>query len=204
MQESPLAHGLIAESANQLMQKAEKEQSGVISTAQRHTHFLSSPRMAAVLSQSSLSFASLKHEPATVYLVLPPQHLDTYRRWLRLMVGCALNAMVRTPGAPADRVLFLFDEFPNLGRMQPIVRHMTLLRSYGANMWLLTQDLSQLRSRYPADWETMVAAANVIQAFGINAGALSSFRTRFVDWIPVASCSFSSRVIRSSPTAPTT
>ncbi len=75
MQRSDRANGLIAEAGNQLLQKAEKEQSGVVSTARRHTHFLSSPRMTAVLSTSSVSFGGLKREPATVYLVLPPYHL---------------------------------------------------------------------------------------------------------------------------------
>lgn len=168
MQRSDRANGLIAEAGNQLLQKSDKEQSGVISTARRHTHFLSSLRMAGVLSTSSVSFGGMKQEPTTVYLVLPPQHLDTYRRWLRLMVGCALDAMVRAPNTAGDRVLLLFDEFPNLGRMQPIVRHMTLLRGYNARVWLLAQDLPQLKSRYPRDWETLIASADVIQAFGVN------------------------------------
>lgn len=166
MQRSDRANGLIAEAGNQLLQKSDKEQSGVLSTAQRHTYFLSSPRMAAVLSTSLVSFSAMKREPTTVYLVLPPQHLDNYRRWLRLMVGCALDAMVRSPNTSRDRVLLLFDEFPNLGRMQPIVRHMTLLRGYNARVWLLAQDLPQLRSLYRNDWETLIASADVIQAFG--------------------------------------
>ena len=168
MQRSDRANGLIAEAGNQLLQKAEKEQSGVVSTARRHTHFLSSPRMTAVLSTSSVSFGDLKRQPATVYLVLPPYHLDTYRRWLRLMIGCALDAMVRAPNVGDNRVLLLFDEFSNLGRMQPIIRHMTILRGYNARMWLLTQDLPQLQSRYPHDWETLIASADVVQVFGVN------------------------------------
>ena len=168
MQRSDRVNGLIAEAGNQLLQKAEKEQSAVISTARRHTQFLSGPRMAPVLATSSVSFARMKREPTTVYLVLPPQHLDNYRRWLRLMVGCALDAMVRTPNPAGDRVLLLFDEFSNLGRMQPIIRHMTLLRGYHARVWLLTQDLPQLRSRYHGEWETLIASAELIQAFGVN------------------------------------
>jgi type IV secretion system protein VirD4 len=178
MQRSDRANGLIAEAGNQLLQKSDKEQSGVISTAQRHTHFLSSPRMAAVLATSSVSFGGMKREPTTVYLVLPPQYLDAYRRWLRLMVGCALDAMVRTPNVPGDRVLLLFDEFPNLGRMQPIVRHMTLLRGYNARVWLLTQGLPQMRSRYPSDWETLIGSADVIQAFGISDVSTSEYLSK--------------------------
>ena len=42
MQASPAADGLVARAAARLLQKAEKERSGVLSTAQSHTHFLDS------------------------------------------------------------------------------------------------------------------------------------------------------------------
>ena len=46
--------------------------------AQRHTHFLDSPRMTAVLGRSDFAFADLKTGTATVFLVLPPDRLATY------------------------------------------------------------------------------------------------------------------------------
>lgn len=61
MQQSPEAHGLIARAANRHLGKADREAAGVLSTAQRHTHFLDSPRMGAVLSRSDFAFADLKH-----------------------------------------------------------------------------------------------------------------------------------------------
>lgn len=54
-----------------------------MSGAQRHTHFLDSPRIAQVVGGSDFSFADLKNEVATVFLILPPDRLDTYSRWLR-------------------------------------------------------------------------------------------------------------------------
>lgn len=42
---------------------------------------------------------------ATVFLVLPPDRLGTYARWLRLMVTQSLQEMARTPGKPAVPVL---------------------------------------------------------------------------------------------------
>lgn len=95
MQDSPGAGGLIARAANRFGGKADREAAGVLSSAQRHTHFLDSPRIAASLARSDFSFASLYHELATVFLVLPPNRLDAYSRWLRLLVSHALAEIAR-------------------------------------------------------------------------------------------------------------
>nr|WP_312529249.1 type IV secretory system conjugative DNA transfer family protein [Paracoccus sp. (in: a-proteobacteria)] len=90
MQESEAAHGLIARAANRFLGKADREAASVLSNAQRHTHFLDSPRITAALARSDLDFADLRRGIISVFLVLPPNRLDTHSRWLRLMVAQAL------------------------------------------------------------------------------------------------------------------
>jgi type IV secretion system protein VirD4 len=168
MQGSNAAGGLVARAAARLLQKVDKERSGVISTAQSHTHFLDSPRMTAVLGDSTVDFSDLKRERVSVYLILPTDRIDAYARWLRLMIACALLAMARTPGQPSERVLFLLDEFAHLGRMQPVQRDVGLAGGFGVTFWLIVQDLSQLRHAYGDTWRTFLANVDVLQAFGIN------------------------------------
>jgi type IV secretion system protein VirD4 len=168
MAASPAAGGLVARAAAMTMQKADKERSGVISSAQKNTHFLDSPRMEAVLGSSTFDLTRLKQQPLTVYLVLPPERLDTYRGWMRLMIACGLLVMTRFPGRSHERVLFLLDEFTNLGKMGPVERDYTLLRGYGVTFWLLTQGLSRLKGTYPGTWESFLENADVLQAFGTN------------------------------------
>jgi type IV secretion system protein VirD4 len=168
MQDSPAAGGLVASASARISQKAEEERSGVISTAQSHTHFLDSPRAAQVLSRSNVDLASLKQTAMTVYLILPTERLDTYARWLRLMIGSALLAMARTRGQPQERVLFLLDEFAHLGPMDPVQRYIGLAGGFGVTFWLIVQDLSQLRSTYGNTWPTFLANVDVLQAFGVN------------------------------------
>ena len=168
MLESVEVGGLVSRAAARVMQKADRERSGVISSAQSYTHFLDSPRMATVLGHSSFGLSDLKRERMTLYLVLPPDRMDTYRAWLRLMTACAMLAMTRTPGPPRERVLFLLDEFANLGRMRPVERDISLAAGYGASFWLLLQDLAQLKGTYPDRWQTFLANADVFQTFGIN------------------------------------
>jgi type IV secretion system protein VirD4 len=127
-----------------------------------------SDRLARVMERSSFSFAELKSERTSIYLVLPPDRIDVCRRWLRLLVGSALRAVVRTRGAPMHRVLFLLDEFPALGTMPPLERAVSLARGYSATCWLLAQDLGQIQALYPRGWPSFVANAGVVQAFGTN------------------------------------
>ena len=51
--------GLVARAANRHLGKSDKEASGVLSAAQRHTHFLDSPRMGQVLGGSDFAFADM-------------------------------------------------------------------------------------------------------------------------------------------------
>jgi type IV secretion system protein VirD4 len=95
MQESRGANGLIARAANRFLGKADREAAGVLSGAQRHTHFLDSPRIAQSLARSDFRFAELRHALTTVFLVLPPNRMDAYSRWLRLLVSEALQDIAR-------------------------------------------------------------------------------------------------------------
>lgn len=99
MQESRGASGLIARAANRFLGKADREAAGVLSGAQRHTHFLDSPRIAQSLERSDFRFADLRRELTTVFLILPQNRLDAYGRWLRLLVAEALQGIARAAEA---------------------------------------------------------------------------------------------------------
>ncbi|MEM1149369.1 MAG: type IV secretory system conjugative DNA transfer family protein [Pseudomonadota bacterium] len=105
MQESAGAAGLIARAANRHLGKAEREAASVLSNAQRHTHFLDSPRMSQVLGRTDFRFADLKHRTLSIFLVLPPDRLGTYARWLRLLIAQALQEIARDgqPGQEAPQ-----------------------------------------------------------------------------------------------------
>ena len=99
MQDSVGAGGLIARAANRQLGKSDREAAGVRSLAQRHTHFLDSPRIVASTTASDFIFAGLKDTTLTVFLCLRPDRLDTYARWLRLLVSQAVTDMARPPPA---------------------------------------------------------------------------------------------------------
>jgi len=160
--------GLVARAANRQLGKSDREAAGVLSAAQRHTHFLDSPRMTQVLGRSDFTFADLKARTVTVFLVLPPDRIATYSRWLRLMVAQGLTDLVRAPGQPATPILYLLDEFAALGRLEPVERAMGLMAGYGIQLWPVLQDVHQLRALYDRKASTFLSNAGVLQVFGVN------------------------------------
>jgi len=185
MQDSDAAGGLIARAANRFLGKADREAASVLSNAQRHTHFLDSPRIAKCLARSDFAFSDLRHRITSVFLVLPPNRMDAYSRWLRLLVSQALQDIARDAerpqGASESRperprasnptlgpALFLLDEFAALGRLEAVERAMGLMAGYGLQLWPILQDMSQLKDLYGERAGTFIANAGVQQVFGVN------------------------------------
>ena len=191
MQDSDAAGGLIARAANRFLGKADREAASVLSNAQRHTHFLDSPRIARCLARSDFAFSNLRHRITSVFLVLPPNRMDAYSRWLRLLVSQALQDIARdaeTSQRPVEAqngaqgasqglsasnptlgpTLFLLDEFAALGRLEAVERAMGLMAGYGLQLWPILQDMSQLKDLYSDRANTFIANAGVQQVFGVN------------------------------------
>ncbi|PYE29757.1 type IV secretion system protein VirD4 [Rhizobium sp. PP-WC-1G-195] len=162
------AGNLVARAANRHLAKSDREAAGVLSSAQRHTHFLDSPRMTAVLARSDVRFADLKARHATVFLMLPPDRLSAYSRWLRLLVTQSLTDMARDRQKPDVPVLYLLDEFASLGDLAPVSQAMGLMAGYGVQLWPILQDIHQLRATYEKRAGTFLSNAGVLQVFGVN------------------------------------
>jgi len=159
------AGGLVARAAARQLGKADREAAGVLSSAQRHTHLLDSPRLAAVTARSDFRFADLRTGTATMFLVLPPDRLATYARWLRLLVAQSIQELARTPRKPGTPpVLLLLDEFAALGRLEPALQAAGLMAGLGLQLWPILQDLTQLRAAYGPAAGTFLANAGLVQA----------------------------------------
>ena len=168
MQASDAAGGLVARAANRRLGQNEREAASVLSTAQRHTHFLDSTSIAEATSRTDFRFADLAHNRGSVFLVLPPDRIPTHARWLRILVAQALGEILRLPEPPTKPVLFLLDECAALGRMPPLERAVGLMAGYGMQVWTIFQDLHQLRAIYGRAAGTFLSNAGIVQAFNVN------------------------------------
>lgn len=146
MQDSDAADGLIARAANRFLGKADREAASVLSGAQRHTHFLDSPRIARVMARSDFHFSDLRHQITSVFLVLPPNRLDAYSRWLRLLVSQALQDIARdaeqvAPVAASTTLVAQEAPSPALseGPEQPQERLESPKPTFGSTLFLLDE-----------------------------------------------------------------
>jgi type IV secretion system protein VirD4 len=119
-------------------------------TADTQTRWILSGPMRADLAKNGIDFAALKKKPVTVYVILPPEHLQTFSVWLRLVVACALNALYRQGGGGL-RTLFMLSEFAQLGKMESVSACLAQGAGFGIQLCPVLQDINQLRAIYGKD-----------------------------------------------------
>ena len=87
-----------------------------------------------------------------------------------MMIGVFLERMQRQLIPPASNapVLFLLEEFFALGTMPAIEKAAGYAAGFGVKLWIILQDLQQLKSLYKTSWQTFLANAGAVQIFGAS------------------------------------
>lgn len=142
-----------------------RELNSILSTALTQTRWLDSRPVKADLARGAYDFSRMKSEPTTVYLILPARRLGTHSTWLRLMIASVLRPLMQDTRKSAVPVLFMLDEFAQLGHLPVIENNLALMRGYGVKLWAVFQDLSQAHDIYEKRWESFLGNAGVLQAF---------------------------------------
>lgn len=120
-------------------------------------------QLAEAVSGSDVSFHDLKAEGTTVYVMIPAERIADYGVWLGLVTKHAINAVATTKGT--QRVLFLLDEFANMGRIAGLAEALTLLPGYGVRVWAIVQDLSHLVQVYGRDTANIILSQSEVKQF---------------------------------------
>src|SRR5699024_6473957 len=74
----------------------------------------------------------------------------------------------KNPKTQDDKILFIIDEFANIGRMNYVKDSYSVVAGYGMQMWTILQNISQLKETYSDDWQTFISNSGVVQSFGAN------------------------------------
>jgi len=161
---------VIAGAARSFYDKADRERDSVLSTVRRHTKFLDYTALRDVLKGHEFDLADLKRDPAgvTVYLCFPATRMEMAGRWLRIFINQLLDAMERERTAPPVPVLACLDEFPVLGHMRQLENAIGQIASFGVKLWVVAQDLNQIKALYNERAESFIANAGFMQCFGIT------------------------------------
>ena len=188
---------IVRSAGTRTFSKEERLRSSVLASLQAHTHFLDSPRMRESLSRSDFGFEDLKKEPTTIYLVLPADRLDTFGRWLRLMIQQALTINARNiEETPEKPILFLLDEMASLGRLSMVEKAYSLMAGFGVQLWGIIQDVGQLERIYGKGWQTFIGNSGVVQYFGSRDYQTADYFSKLCGVTTIEKFSISSSIAR--------
>lgn len=139
-------------------------------TAQRELRFLADPAISKLLEggEHEISFADLKKGKDTYFLIIPPELIKTRGKFLRLIVMSALGELYRATTKPEQPVLFMLDEFAQLGKLSFVEDAASIARDYKIRFWFILQNLPKLRDIYGAGADSILAAAGAVQGLAFT------------------------------------
>lgn len=175
-------HPVVAQSAQEMLNKADNEKSGVISTAMSFLSLYRDPVVAANVACSDFRIPNLmgdakgeKIAPVSLYLVVPPSDKDRLKPLIRLVLNQIVRRLTESMefkgGRSVDgfqhRLLLMIDEFPSLGKLDIFAESLAYVAGYGMKMYLICQDTAQLYKEYTKD-ETIIPNCHVRVVYAPN------------------------------------
>jgi type IV secretion system protein VirD4 len=145
-------HPVVAQAAQELLNKSENERSGVLSTALSFLSLYRDPVVAAVTARCDWRIADLVAgpRPVTLHLVVPPSDISRTKPLMRLILNQIGRRLTEDLEATTGRhrLLFLLDEFPALGRLDFFESQLAFMAGYGLKAFLIAQSLNQIEKAY--------------------------------------------------------
>jgi len=183
-----LVHPVVLEKMQEMLNREDKEFSGVLSTAKTALFLYSDPLVQRSIEESDFTINDLKHfkYPVSLYLVVPPSDIERLKPLLRLIFTMTVNRLTEEleevrnsklrqalkpcetfKARPDHRVLLLIDEFPTLGKMPIFQTAFAYIAGYGLKAYLITQDIEQLKDTY-GNHESIISNCHIRIAFAPN------------------------------------
>jgi type IV secretion system protein VirD4 len=173
-------HPAVGSAAGDQLKRPDDEAGSVLSTAKSYLSIYRDPIVAKNVSTSDFTINDLMNHEKPVSLYLVTQYTDQER--LRPLVRVFVNMAVRMSGKklvfkngrPVKQykhpLLFMLDEFPQLGKLGIIQESLAFVATYGLKFFIVVQDLNQLKRQqlgYGRD-ETVTSNCHIQVAFPPN------------------------------------
>lgn len=194
MRRNTACDGAIRREALGLLNRADEERSGIVSTAQVASSlfedgyirsFLRPRKPSRPYTEATgfadafenifseffppLDFEEWRRGVMSVYLCAPSETLTNYPNFLRLITSSALATMMQREEVPAaGPVQFVLDELGFIGFLDGVKGTLGMGRSYGLQLWGIFQNISMIREHYQDSG---------IDTFWNNAGVRIAFAT---------------------------
>src|SRR5690606_37501115 len=173
-------HPVVAAGARQLLDMADAERSGVISTALGYRSLYRDPVLARATEVSDFAIEEIVTgaRPVSIYLIIPPEEISRLKAQLRLVLNQILKRLTevaaQNPSIHQDpqqvggrRVLLWLDEFAHLGSLEFFEHALAYSRGYRINACLIAQSLNQIVQPY-GEHSSILDNAHVRVAFACN------------------------------------
>lgn len=190
---------IIRAAGNDMRARPDEEAGSVLSTAKSFLSLYRDPVVAKNISDSEfrirdlmyhsnnasmpdpnpMGFVGAGHESAvTLYIVTQPNDKTRLRPLVRILVNMIVRLLAsrmefedgRTKKQYDHRLLLMLDEFPSLGKLDILQESLAFVSGYGIKAYLITQDLTQLKSKeigYGED-EAITSNCHIQNAYAPN------------------------------------
>jgi type IV secretion system protein VirD4 len=172
--EHAVVHPVVASAARELLNKADNERSGVLSTALSFLGLYRDPTVAAVTAACDWRILDLveSSRPISLYFVIPPSDISRTKPLVRLIlnqIGRRLTEKLEGEAKAGRRhqLLMMLDEFAALGRLDFFETALAFMAGYGIRAYLIAQSLNQIAKAY-GDNNAILDNCHVRIAFSSN------------------------------------
>jgi type IV secretion system protein VirD4 len=205
--EATATHPVVREKAQEMLDKEEKDFSGVLSTAKTALTLFSDPLVARNTSASDFHILDLvNHEsPISLYLVVPPSDKIRLRSLVRLIFTLVVHRLTekmdfqrQESTQKKNKLLCLIDEFPSLKRMDVFADALSYMGGYGIKAYLIAQDIRQIVQEYGIH-ESIVSNCHLRVAFAPNQLETAEMLSRMTGMKTIEKATFNFSGSRISP-----
>jgi type IV secretion system protein VirD4 len=135
------------------LQKPDKERGSVTSTAASSLDLWANPLVDAATAKSDFNIGDFRTNATSLFVGISPSNVTRLQPLLQIFYQqCAAVFTAKMPDKKKEkvRVMMLLDEFPTLGKMEEIKAGIAYYRGYFVKLFLIIQDIEQLKSIYEA------------------------------------------------------
>lgn len=171
---TPQIHESIVNYASQILSAADEERGSIFSSALEYLSVFNDPTVAKSVATSDFCLEDFRQseKPISWYMTIPFPDLDRLAPLLRLMVEFVCRKFSQQGTKHGDeplknRILFLLDEFPTIGKCEAVENFAGILNGYGISFLWIAQSKNQIDKLY-GEHTALYEHARYIWIYSIN------------------------------------
>ena len=153
-----------------------KTLSSIMVTAVSNLHMLQSAAFAEMIATDEMFLPKLGVEKRAIFCVIPDND-DTFNFMVSILYTQLFDQLFRladsTPefhGTLPVHVRLMMDEFANVATPENFVKILAVARSRNISCDIILQNISQIKSKYKDDWETIIGNCDSLVYRGTGKG----------------------------------